>query len=68
MSPLDDLRAEWIQLRKSLEGHIAHLEAGNKIRPIDQDPDQATAAFIERLKRYRAEVTSWLANLPSESK
>ena len=38
MNFLDDLRAEWIAIRKSLGDHIAYLEAGNKIHPIDQDP------------------------------
>ena len=42
MNILDDLRAEWIAIRKSLGDHIAYLEAGNKIHPIGQDPDEAT--------------------------
>jgi hypothetical protein len=29
MNILDDLRAEWIAIRKSLGDHIAYLEAGN---------------------------------------
>jgi hypothetical protein len=66
MNFLDDLRAEWIAIRRSLGDHIAYLEAGNKVHPIDQDPDLATAEFVERLKQYRLEVESWLANLPSE--
>ena len=40
MNFLDDIRAEWIAMRKSLGEHIAHLEAGNKIRPIDRDPNE----------------------------
>ena len=58
MNTLDDLRAEWIELRTSLSGHIAYLEAGNTIHPIGQDPQQATAEFVQRLKQYRAEVQS----------
>jgi hypothetical protein len=50
MNILDDLRAEWIAIRKSLGDHIAYLEAGNKIHPIGQDTDEATAEFIIRLK------------------
>ena len=42
MNVLDDLRAERIAMRKSLRDYIAHLEAGNKIHPFDQDPDEAT--------------------------
>jgi hypothetical protein len=38
MNFLDDLRAEWIAIRKSLGDHIAYLEAGNKIHPIDLIP------------------------------
>jgi hypothetical protein len=34
---------------KSLGDHIAYLDAGNKIRPIDQEP---MAAFMGRLKQY----------------
>ena len=41
MNFLDDLRAEWIAMRKSLGEHIAYLEVGNKIHPIDQDPNEA---------------------------
>ena len=66
MNVLDDLRAEWIAIRKSLGDHIAYLEAGNKIHPIDQDPDEATAAFVVRLKQYRSEVEGWLFRLPSQ--
>ena len=66
MNVLDDLRAEWIAIRKSLGDHIAHFEAGNKIHPIDQDPDEATAAFVVRLKQYRSEVEGWLVHLPSQ--
>jgi hypothetical protein len=66
MNFLDDLRAEWIAIRRSLGDHIAYLEAGNKVHPIDQDPDAPTAEFLKRLKQYRAEVEGWLANLPSE--
>ena len=66
MNFLDDLRAEWIAIRRSLGDHIAYIEAGNTVHPIDQDPDVATAELLERLKQYRAEVEGWLANLPSE--
>ena len=66
MNILDDLRAEWIAIRKSLGDHIAYLEAGNKIHPIDQDPDEATIEFLVRLKQYRSEVEGWLVHLPSE--
>jgi hypothetical protein len=67
MNILDDLRAEWIAIRKSLGDHIAYLEVGNKIHPIGQDPDEATTEFLVRLKQYRSEVQGWLVNLPSES-
>jgi hypothetical protein len=67
MNILDDLRAEWIAIRKSLGDHIAYLEAGNKIHPIGQDPDEATTEFLIRLKQYRLEVQGWLVHLPSES-
>ena len=66
MNFLDDLRAEWIAIRRSLGDHIAYLEAGNKVHPIDQDPNVATAVFLGRLKQYRSEVEGWLATLPSE--
>jgi hypothetical protein len=68
MNTLDDLRAEWIEVRKSLGHHIAYLEAGNKIHPIGQDPDKATAEFLERLKQRRLDVERWLVQLPSEAK
>jgi hypothetical protein len=67
MNILDDLRAEWIAIRKSLGDHIAYLEAGNKIHPIGQDADEATTEFLVRLKQYRSEVQGWLVHLPSES-
>jgi hypothetical protein len=67
MNILDDLRAEWITLRKSLGDHIAYLEAGHKIHPIGQDSDEATTEFLGRLKQYRSEVQGWLVHLPSES-
>jgi hypothetical protein len=66
MNILDDLRAEWIAMRKSLGDHIACLEAGNTIHPIDQDPDEATTEFLGRLKQYRSEVEGWLVHLPSQ--
>jgi hypothetical protein len=66
MNTLDNLRAEWIETRRRLGSHIAHLEAGNKIHPIDQDADKATAEFLTRLKRYRSDVEGWLSQLPSE--
>jgi hypothetical protein len=56
MNILDDLRAEWIAIRKSLGDHIAYLEAGNKIHPIAQDPNEATIEFVGRLKQYCSEV------------
>jgi hypothetical protein len=65
MNVLDGLRAEWITIRKSLGDHIAYLEAGNKIYPIDQDADEATREFLGRLKQYRSEVEGWLVRLPS---
>lgn len=67
MNTLDDLRAEWIAVRKSLSSHITYLEAGNKIHPIDQDADKATAEFLGRLKRYRLDVEGWLVHLPTEA-
>ncbi len=67
MNTLDDLRAEWIELRRSLSSHIAYLEAGNTIHPIDQNPQQATAEFVQRLKQYRTEVEGWLVHLPSQA-
>ena len=67
MNTLDDLRAEWIELRRSLSRHIADLEAGNIIRPIGQDPEEATIEFVQRLKQYRAEVESWLVHLPTQA-
>jgi hypothetical protein len=66
MNILDDLRAEWIAMRKSLGDHIAYLEAGNKIHPIDQEADEATTEFVARLKQYRLEVEGWLVQLPTE--
>ena len=63
MNFLDDLRAEWIAIRKSLGDHIAYLEAGNKIHPIDRDPNEATTEFLARLKHYRSEVEGWLVHL-----
>ena len=66
MNILDDLRAEWIAIRKNLGDCIAYLEAGNKIHPIDQDQDEATIEFVGRLKQYRSEVEGWLVHLPSE--
>ena len=66
MNVLDDLRAEWIAIRKSLGDHIAYLEAGNKIDPIDQDPNDATIELLERLRQYRSEVKCWLVHLPSQ--
>ena len=66
MNILDDLRAEWIAIRKSLGDHIAYLEAGNKIHPIGQSHDEATAEFLVQSKRYRSEVQGWLVHLPSE--
>ena len=66
MNFLDDLRAEWIAIRKSLGDHIAYLEAGNRIHPIDQDPNEATAEFLARLRQYRSEVEGWLIHLPSQ--
>ena len=66
MNFLDDLRAEWIAIRKSLGDHIAYLEAGNRIHPIDQDPNEATAECLERLRQYRSEVEGWLIHLPSQ--
>ena len=52
MNFLDDLRAEWIAMRKNLGDHIAR----NNIHPIDQDPNEATTEFLARLKQYRSEV------------
>ena len=66
MNTLDDLRAEWIEIRKSLGRHITHLEAGNKIHPLDQDSDEATTELLGRLKQYRLEVEGWLIHLPTE--
>jgi hypothetical protein len=67
MNTLNDLRAEWIETRRSLGRHIVDLENGTKIHPIDQDSTQATIELLERLKRYRAEVESWLLHLPTEA-
>jgi len=67
MNILDDLRAEWIAIRKSLGDHIAYLEAGNKIHPIGQDSYEATTELLGLLKQYRSEVQGWLVRLPSES-
>src|ERR1700693_6035225 len=66
MNILDDLRAEWIAIRKSLGGHIAYLEAGNKIHPVGSASDEATTEFLVGLKQYRSEVQGWLIHLPSE--
>ncbi len=67
MNNLDDLRAEWIELRKSLSRHIAEFEAGERIRPIGQEPGKATEELLIRLRQYRSDVESWLAALPSEA-
>ena len=63
---LDDLRTEWIAM--SPGDHMAYLEAGNKIHPIGQNPDKATAELLGRLKQNGSEVQGWLVHLPSESK
>ncbi len=65
MNILDDLRAEWIETRRNLSRHIAYLEAGNKVRPIDRDPDKATAELLELLKQHRSQVEEWLVRLPA---
>ena len=62
----DDLRAEWIAIRKSLGDHITYLEAGNRLHPIDRDPNEATTECLERLRQYRSEVEGWLIHLPSQ--
>ena len=67
MNILDDLRAEWIAVRKSLGDHIAYLEAGNKIHGIGRDSDEATTELLGRLKQYRSDVQGWLVHLPSGS-
>src|SRR5580658_5505403 len=67
MNTLNDLRAEWIETRKSLVRHIVAIENGAKIHPIEQDSTLATAELLERLKRYRSEVESWLLHLPTEA-
>ncbi len=67
MNTLDDLRADWIEIRKSLGRHIAYFEAGNKIHPIGQDSNKATEEFLARLRQCRSEVESWLAHFQSEA-
>lgn len=67
MNNLDDLRAEWIELRKSLGRHIAEFEAEERIRPINQEPGKATEELLIRLRQYRSDVEAWLAALPSEA-
>jgi hypothetical protein len=67
MNTLNDLRAEWIETRRGLGRHIVDIENGTKIHPIDQDSAQATAELLERLRRYRADVESWLLHLPTEA-
>ena len=67
MNTLDDLRADWIEIRKSLSRHIAYFEAGNKIHPIGQDPDKATEELLVRLRQHRSEVEHWLAQFQSET-
>lgn len=67
MNTLDDLRADWIEIRKSLGRHIAYFEAGKRIHPSGQDPDKATEEFLARLRQSRSEVESWLAHFQSEA-
>ena len=65
MNVLDDLRAEWIAIRKSLGDHKPTLRPADKIHPIDQDSNEVTIEFVGRLKQYRSEVEGWLMHLPS---
>ncbi len=61
---VEELRAEWSALGGSLNRHVAYLESGEKIYPIDQDADSATVAFLAKLRQYRTDVEGWLATLP----
>jgi len=50
-----------------LGDHLAAFEAGNKIHPIDQDPDVATAELVQQLRKYHADVEMWLLHLPVQA-
>lgn len=63
---IEDFRRE---LRSAIETHnriVSYLEDGHLIRPLRQDPEQASAAWLEKLRQQRAELDDVLAQLPSE--
>ncbi len=62
---VEELRAEWTTLRDSLDRHISYLASGGKIYPVGRDADTASAAFLAKLRQYRADVEGWLASLQS---
>lgn len=58
------------ELRNAIEtynGMISYLEDDHLIRPFGQDPEQASAAWLEKLRQQRAELENVLAQLPGKT-
>jgi hypothetical protein len=51
MITINDLRNDWLGARISLGDQIEFLEAGNRIHTLGENPEKATAAWLERLKQ-----------------
>ena len=63
---IDDLREGWLDQITKLNGMIEYLKARPQLHHGGQDSATATAAWLEKLYRWRADLEDLLTQFPDE--
>jgi hypothetical protein len=56
MVTIDDLVANWIEMRATIKQQLEHFKSGNKMRVPGMDSEEATAEAVDRLEKCLAEI------------
>jgi hypothetical protein len=65
MVTLDDLVANWIEMRATIKQQLEHFKSGNKMRVPGMDSEEATVEAVDRLEKCLAEIETLLRHYPA---
>src|SRR5258708_20926047 len=65
MVTIDDLVANWIEMRATIKQQLEHFKSGNKMRVPGMDSEEATAEAVDRLEKCLAEIETLLRHYPA---
>jgi hypothetical protein len=65
MVTIDDLVANWIEMRATIKQQLEHFKSGNTMRVPGMDSREATAEAVDRLEKCLAEAETLLRHYPA---